>query len=337
MSKRLLWADIIRLIAIYLVIVVHSTMLTQKISSDSTFSFISFGIAKTCVPLFFMLSGALLLPKEEDEIAFFKKRFGRLFYPWLFWAVIFFLFFFNYSAFSFHELITSLKTSLRVFWFIPIIFVLYLLTPSMRVFVQHAKNNHFYFIIILWYLLTSVLPYYRNTLAFPLPNNSILVQIANFSGYFLLGYILVTKRVIIQKSISLTILLIGILWTIVNAFSLSIRETTINLSFFDYSSPNIIVLSVGVFSFLYLYSFSLEERFSEKWKNLLGTISRTILGVYLFHTFMLQKFNFINHKLSIFSFYPPIDSYLNGFIVLIFSLFFVLSLQKIPRAKKFIS
>ena len=67
-TKEILsWADLIRVVAIYLVVVVHvSGQLTNiwgRIPVDQwLIADIYGGIARVCVPLFFMISGYLLLP-----------------------------------------------------------------------------------------------------------------------------------------------------------------------------------------------------------------------------------------------------------------------------------
>src|SRR5437868_2983261 len=83
-QKRLLWADLVRIMAIYLVLVVHSSFLSRNIDSLS-----SLAIAKICIPLYVMVSGALLLGKKETYQSFFKKRFSRLLYPWVTWTLIY--------------------------------------------------------------------------------------------------------------------------------------------------------------------------------------------------------------------------------------------------------
>ena len=47
---------------------------------------------RPCVPLFVMITGALLLPVRGDASAFYKKRIPRVFFPFLIWSVIYNLF-----------------------------------------------------------------------------------------------------------------------------------------------------------------------------------------------------------------------------------------------------
>ena len=49
-------------------------------------------VLRPCVPLFVMITGALLLPVKGDASTFYKKRIPRVFYPFLIWLVLYNLF-----------------------------------------------------------------------------------------------------------------------------------------------------------------------------------------------------------------------------------------------------
>lgn len=70
--------DILKTIAIFMVVFNHSSayklFFTTPKSKFWFLYFISASISKTAVPLFFMISGALLIPKEEDLYQVYSKR-----------------------------------------------------------------------------------------------------------------------------------------------------------------------------------------------------------------------------------------------------------------------
>src|SRR5512135_85584 len=88
------WADLIRVLAIYLVVVIHvSGQLTgawgripeaQWLIAD-----LYGGIARVGVPLFFMLSGFLLLPRSESLRSFYSKRMIKIVIPFIVWSAIY--------------------------------------------------------------------------------------------------------------------------------------------------------------------------------------------------------------------------------------------------------
>lgn len=89
------WIDNSRILAIFAVIVVH---VGAKVVGENTigseywwYGNIFESLARWCVPVFVMISGALLLDpnKKEDLLTFYRKRLHRIFIPFLFWSVIY--------------------------------------------------------------------------------------------------------------------------------------------------------------------------------------------------------------------------------------------------------
>lgn len=98
LSKKI---KVISFISIVMVIYIHALNLTGKHSkniNEFIQNFISDGIGRVAVPLFFMISGYLFFinfkPTTEGFITKFKKRFYTLIIPFLFWSIWGILFFF---------------------------------------------------------------------------------------------------------------------------------------------------------------------------------------------------------------------------------------------------
>ncbi len=95
-KKIIYWADLIRVIAIFLVVVIHvSGQVTNVWGKIPTLEWmignIYGGIARVAVPLFFMISGYLLLPRSESLGSFYTKRMPRVVIPFVVWSVIYLL------------------------------------------------------------------------------------------------------------------------------------------------------------------------------------------------------------------------------------------------------
>lgn len=87
--KRILYLDEVRSLAIILVVLGHVLRLfsydyTSWLTCSALFSLTRIG-----VPLFFTVSGALLLTKRYEVKKFLGKRFRRVFLPFLFWIIIY--------------------------------------------------------------------------------------------------------------------------------------------------------------------------------------------------------------------------------------------------------
>ena len=97
--ERVVWYDIVRLVAMYILVCCHSADPFNYVPegaamvSDIKFWGALWGsMMRPCVPLFVMLTGALLLPQQGPVGPFYKKRISRVFWPFLIWSVIYCLF-----------------------------------------------------------------------------------------------------------------------------------------------------------------------------------------------------------------------------------------------------
>ena len=99
-KSRVVWLDAVRLVAMFAVVCCHSTdpfnfypgPEPDNIADIKLWGAIYGAVLRPCVPLFVMLTGALLLPVRGDTETFYRKRIGRVFWPFLLWSVIYNLF-----------------------------------------------------------------------------------------------------------------------------------------------------------------------------------------------------------------------------------------------------
>lgn len=176
----------------YLVIAIHTTPPLPTPSLLSIFSYGFFALTKISVPLFVMVSGALLIPKEESYRTFFTKRVIHVLIPWIFWTILSVLWQVSsgqLSPNSFHDWISLVHvTFFTQYWFIPMLFTLYLLTPLFHLFAVNAKKGDLLYIVIIWFLAVSLVPSITALTGIHIFNTAnIFLQ---YSGYYLLGYML---------------------------------------------------------------------------------------------------------------------------------------------------
>ena len=87
MKSRIVWIDLIKVIATFSVIILHSSsgVVNQFLSIDRAIwniANIYDSMTRMSVPLFFMLSGALLLNQRDEPLRlFFLKRFSKVVIP----------------------------------------------------------------------------------------------------------------------------------------------------------------------------------------------------------------------------------------------------------------
>ena len=90
-SKRILYFDVIRIMSIIGILFCHASALyiVSDIGTPNFYITAFYDCFRDfSVPLFVMLSGALLIGKNDSLIAFFKRRLSRIFIPFLFWALM---------------------------------------------------------------------------------------------------------------------------------------------------------------------------------------------------------------------------------------------------------
>ncbi|MDP3442600.1 MAG: acyltransferase family protein, partial [Ignavibacteria bacterium] len=104
--------DILRLLSIFGVIIMHTTSMygidIQILDFESFFRYILSFSFKWSVPIFFMISGALLLSKDENAQDFYSKRFKKVLFPTLFWSAIYLSIHYIWHGFSVFSLIAAL-------------------------------------------------------------------------------------------------------------------------------------------------------------------------------------------------------------------------------------
>ena len=88
--ERIVWLDLLRLIAILMVIAAHSVDIynatPQEDSSNSFWGGFIGSMMRPCVPLFVMMTGMLLLPVRQNAGDFYKKRITRVLFPMIIWS-----------------------------------------------------------------------------------------------------------------------------------------------------------------------------------------------------------------------------------------------------------
>src|SRR5215217_2703116 len=149
------WADLIRVVATVLVVVVHvSGQITNAwgkvpdgwwIIAD-----VYGGIARICVPLFFMISGYLLLPRSENLGVFYRKRILKVLIPFVGWSLIYVWWFCgNHPGTctpSFIQDLLLVRGAYYHLWFLRALLGIYLVLPVLRLMIQPETDRK-----ILWY------------------------------------------------------------------------------------------------------------------------------------------------------------------------------------------
>ncbi len=94
-NKRLLWIDCLRVLACFGVVWLHSgARMMDDFAGLSGFEWwvcnIYFNSVRCRIPLFLMISGAVILPKVYDSLGvYLRRRVLRLVWPFVFWTLMY--------------------------------------------------------------------------------------------------------------------------------------------------------------------------------------------------------------------------------------------------------
>lgn len=195
MRQRDISLDLMRIIACAMVVLMHSPIPTEN-ANGLLLSSLSYFTAP-CIGLFFMVSGALLLPpqknRKHEAMPFLKKRFKRVLLPTLVWSLLYIivkLYNDNLTTAEFLKSVLSIPFSAQghgVLWFMYTLLGLYLITPILHAWLQNAKEREIRFYLSLW-LIAMCYPILKIFVDINDSPTGILYYFSGYIGYYVLGY-----------------------------------------------------------------------------------------------------------------------------------------------------
>ena len=324
-NQHIVWLDVVRFIAMFTVVYCHCTDpfnfypgTAPNIGEIKLWGAIYGSVLRPCVPLFVMITGALLLPVRGDASTFYKKRIPRVFYPFLIWSVLYNLFpwitgllglnpqiildFFPYAgeevmqqSFSVSlEYILMIPFNFSILavhmWYIYLLIGLYLYLPVFSAWVEKASERAKLMFLLAWGV-TLLLPYYyqfvSNYLWGTCSWNSfgMLYAFAGFNGYLLLGHYLKNLEWSLKKTLAIGIPMFAVGYAVT---FLGFRHITalpeytdemLEL-FFTYCSLNVVMMTIPVFMLAKKVKVN-----SERMKKALANLTVCGFGIYMIHYF----------------------------------------------------
>ena len=324
-NQHIVWLDVVRFIAMFTVVCCHCTDpfnfypgTAPNIGEIKLWGAIYGSVLRPCVPLFVMITGALLLPVRGDASTFYKKRISRVFYPFLIWSVLYNLFpwitgllglnpqiildFFPYAgeevmqqSFSVSlEYILMIPFNFSILavhmWYIYLLIGLYLYLPVFSAWVEKASERAKLMFLLAWGV-TLLLPYYyqfvSNYLWGTCSWNSfgMLYAFAGFNGYLLLGHYLKNLEWSLKKTLAIGIPMFAVGYAVT---FLGFRHITalpeytdemLEL-FFTYCSLNVVMMTIPVFMLAKKVKVN-----SERMKKALANLTVCGFGIYMIHYF----------------------------------------------------
>ncbi|WP_033542305.1 acyltransferase [Planococcus sp. CAU13] len=335
MAKRYEYMDWLRVVAIFVVVGVHvvSKIINTGHVDQWEWQFANAidSAIRWCVPVFFMLSGALLLTgKREDPIGgFLKRRLTKVIIPLIFWSGVYIA----YKIFEQGESYTVGEMFILFFtddvyyhlWFMYVIIGLYIMAPFLKILVRHMDQKAFLYFLAIWFIFAGLMPFIPKTFGFDPAMDPGLFQ--PYIGYFLLGAYFV-RYPLPKKALwpLLGVSVISYFITVYGTHSLTERRGELDEFWYEHYRPTQIAISIFIFAFF--------QRLGPRLKPnpVITQLSLATLGIYVIHPlvqFYLNKLFNIN------------ETTVNALVgvplvwILIFTISFLIIwlLKKVPGAK----
>lgn len=284
-KQRIVYLDVVRVVACLMVIIQHSPMPSTGEDNSVLLSAIFF-LSYPCVPLFFMVSGALLLPVENlssGSLMFIRNRLLKVLFPTLFWT-FFYLIVWNQPI----EWVKVLSIPFSpqghgVLWFMYVLIGLYLIAPVISHWLRQSSKKELNFYLALWFITLSF-THLENVLLISKGYNNILCYLGGYIGYFVLGYYLHTYISFQDRDKSLLAIVLLVVPIIIYG---TCKYIGIPFSFSAYLS--LLTASMSISWFLGVKVFVQKFPLADNKAHVIERVSNLSFGIYLMHIYFLAE------------------------------------------------
>lgn len=346
--ERIVYIDYLRVIGILCVIGVHlslSYLAYHPAFSDLWFQgAIAESITRAGVVLFIMISGMLLLDREQP-LNKVPQRLKRVLIPFYFWLFYFFMkdvlvdhSLLNVNSINsfFIELMNVIIDPTKIsieFWYIYMIVAFYLMLPLLQKMIKNVSEKEIEYFLVLWFIVL-LLNFFKHKIY-------ILNYMNLFTGplgYFILGYYLSKKdsKYTRSKKFGLFLFVLGMIILFLSAYIPALLAGHTDNSFIVLGNlePGSCIKMAGLFILFRNIDFkNVFGKYSEKINSIVMQFAGLTYGIYLM----------VNVPLDIIKDYGYFDLGISPFInipiiiavAVAASSIILLIMNKIPILKKF--
>ncbi|MFH4621365.1 acyltransferase [Vibrio furnissii] len=291
MTKRIIFFDMLRCVAAVAVIGIHvlapyrQELGTIPLSEWLTAVTVN-GLSRWAVPVFILISGALMLsdPRPFDLQYYLRRRLGKVLVPFMIWSLFYaYLSGWSASGFDGQLALETLKHSPQhetyyhlgfFYYFIPLYFVI----PLFQWLVKRVDTLAICAWVAVWMLTATLFLFYIDGVW--------NLELWLYSGYLLLGYLLYQK-VPNNRWVVMAALLLGggaLYVTVTSVVSVSLQyQSYIVERWLSYKTLNTILAASMVFILCRAWA----DHLSSRAQTVVAFISQHSLGIYLLHPIFL--------------------------------------------------
>lgn len=298
---RIVGYDLIRFISIFMVVIIHSNVCYLAQSRGTGSWVVVMAITSCClvsVPLFFMISGALLLDRpSNDPFQGSVKRFLKQFIPFIIWssAYVFARILMGKIPLSMYSFLALLKTpAYYQFWFMYSLLAIYMLLPVLQILVQKLNKKQIQYILVIWIIFSVIQPTLAHSFdVFKISEHIDLILCEGYVGYFILGFYLKKYYKNNSAKTSAMIASLGFIFIVSGAiieYGIS-KENYVGYYYQNYLTPGVVFCVVGLFLFFQRMVCN-ENRMITKLITALSSLSIGVYYIHMLYVTMLEKIGF---------------------------------------------
>ena len=305
-DERVVFLDYLRVIACFMVIMVHSCefffidgdSIGIRTVSDGFWVSVIDSALRSSVPLFVMASSYLLLPLKCNAEVFFKRRFVRVVVPFVLWSVLYATLPYCWGEIALSDVKANLIRLLYNFngasghlWFIYMLIGLYLFMPVISPWLKGVSRKGERLFLLVWIVTTFW--HYAKLVVGDVYGECywnefhMFWYFSGFLGYLVLAHYI---RTYIDWSLKKSLLIGGTLFLLGYIFTATVyyhqtfaahqlKELELSWRFCNF---NVVMMTFGAFVMMK------KINYTGRWLySMIRELSRLSYGIYLMHIFIL--------------------------------------------------
>lgn len=343
--------DVIRTLAIFGVVAIHTV---NSVFERPDFfggkswwiTIVIDSISRISIPLFIMISGYLLLVKNEKFDLTLKRILNRLAIPLVFWTLVTYIsahlndFSAIFKPVFYLRFITG---DVYLYYFLTILIGLYFISPLLSSFLSKSKVKE-QIIFSFSFLVVGMMSMGGQYLIKSCASENLFTKGLPYIGLFMIGYLVGTNKLIVKnKFVTMILYMLGVVATVcLNYYYYSQGSISVLRSNYPgcithyadtYLSVNVVLMSITAFLLLFNAKFqSLKNTVLEK---VVYSIARASFGIYLVHLFVVNFWdNYLLWNVDNTTLPLWIYALLKWICVFVISYLISVIIRKIPRLRK---
>lgn len=348
-KERIYYFDILKIISCIAVIFIHVTAPIMDNFSPNDFGWkvgnFYDSASRFSVPIFIMISGALFLSKETIDIKkLYKKNILRLLVAYIFYTIFyafwkFFVLNRGIRLVNIKEIMESaVLESHYHLWFLPIIICIYMSLPILTKITNNSSRKEMKYTLLLFFIfiiLKNAIKAFSYKYLDAIVDRFSMLIVADYTGYFLLGYYLNKYDISIKKRIVFYVLGIASFFAcFFGTYFYSVYSNQFMATF--YSNFFITTFFESIAMFLFMKNLISKVKINNIVSKVIINISNASFGIYLVHVFSIDFFTILLNPI-LNSINPILSIPLIVIVSFINSLILTNIIKKIPIIGKFLT